>query len=311
MIEIAFVSGKGGTGKTLVTHFVAKKLASWGLNVIAVDADAEAPNLHIALGVERWSQIRAIEGGLVASIDLSKCVGCGSCFRVCTFGAVVKLDSGYAVDELVCEGCRACSFVCPVNAISFRERVLGYIKVAELGPNLVVVSSEIECGRPNSGRVVTEARQFARSVCRSGHCVILIDSAAGIGCPVISSIAGCTLAIGVAEPTPTSLSDLKRVYTVAKHFAAPMKIVINKSGLSDTWERKICEFAESEGLEILARIPFDPCIPRALSTGLPVEEACRGRPVLDALEMLAERIREIVMEKLSRSGSGAQRRGSS
>jgi len=300
VMEIAFVSGKGGTGKTLITHFIARKLASWGIRVVAVDADAEAPNLHIALGVEEWSEVRTVGGGLVASIDPERCVGCGACYRVCTFGAVIRVGNRYAVDELVCEGCRACSFVCPSNAITFRERALGFVKIASLSPNLVVVSSEIECGRPNSGRIVTEARQLARSLCSQDPCVVLIDSAAGIGCPVVSSIAGCSLAIGVAEPTPTSLSDLRRVYKVAKHFATPMKLVINKSGLNDEWERRIRDFAESEGIEILATIPFDPCIPQALSLGIAVEEACRGRPVIEALTDLASRVRAMVLESSRR-----------
>ena len=36
--------------------------------------------------------------------------------------------------------------------------------------------------------------------------VMLVDSAAGIGCPVITSIAGSNYVIGVCEPTPSGLS---------------------------------------------------------------------------------------------------------
>ena len=49
--SIAFVSGKGGTGKTTITAGIATCLAALGHSVICVDADVGARNLDISLGM--------------------------------------------------------------------------------------------------------------------------------------------------------------------------------------------------------------------------------------------------------------------
>ena len=57
-------------------------------------------------------------------VDLTKCVTCGSCFRVgCP--AIIKSDEIYptsgkqkaTIDPLLCTGCTVCMQVCPVGAI--------------------------------------------------------------------------------------------------------------------------------------------------------------------------------------------------
>jgi flagellar biosynthesis protein FlhG len=45
-------SGKGGTGKTVITSNLAVHLAGAGLRVLAVDADLGLANLHLLLGVQ-------------------------------------------------------------------------------------------------------------------------------------------------------------------------------------------------------------------------------------------------------------------
>ena len=45
-MKIAIASGKGGAGKTSVTASLARV---WDAPLVAVDTDAEAPNLHLFL----------------------------------------------------------------------------------------------------------------------------------------------------------------------------------------------------------------------------------------------------------------------
>jgi len=84
----------------------------------------------------------------------------------------------------------------------------------------------------------------------------MIDSAAGIGCPVIASIQGSDLVVAVTEPTPSALNDLKRVLYIADHFQIPKGLVINKSDL----DRKFCSrterFARRNGIPVLGKIPY-------------------------------------------------------
>ena len=49
--EIVVASGKGGVGKTTFTASLSVFLANKGKRIVAVDADVDAPNLSIALGL--------------------------------------------------------------------------------------------------------------------------------------------------------------------------------------------------------------------------------------------------------------------
>ena len=87
--------------------------------------------------------------------------------------------------------------------------------------------------------------------------MILADCAAGTGCPVIASLQGSDFAVAVAEPSESSLSDIKKALDVAEHFGIPCAMIINKCGLNPPVLRKIKKFAEKEGIPVLAEIPHD------------------------------------------------------
>ena len=67
-VVVCVTSGKGGTGKSVLTSNLAVHLAASGLKVIAVDADMGLANLHLLLGLQpRRTVMEVIEGG--ATID--------------------------------------------------------------------------------------------------------------------------------------------------------------------------------------------------------------------------------------------------
>ncbi|MCD6456206.1 MAG: CoB--CoM heterodisulfide reductase iron-sulfur subunit A family protein [Methanophagales archaeon] len=70
---------------------------------------------------------------LVASVNESICVGCGTCEAICPFDAL-SLEAGVMrVNEVVCKGCGSCGSVCPSGAISMRhfkdEQIYAQIEV--------------------------------------------------------------------------------------------------------------------------------------------------------------------------------------
>ena len=85
---------------------------------------------------------------------------------------------------------------------------------------------------------------------------MIIDSAAGIGCPVIASLTGTDYIIAVTEPTPAALSDLKRVLYLANHFRIKHGIIINKFDLDKSLCIKIEKFARKNKINIIGKIPY-------------------------------------------------------
>jgi len=53
---------------------------------------------------------------------------------------------------------------------------------------------------------------------KCGAAAIVVDGAPGIGCPVIASLANTDLALIVAEPSLSGLSDMLRVVKLTEHF---------------------------------------------------------------------------------------------
>ena len=63
-VVVCVTSGKGGTGKSVLTSNLAVHLAASGLKVIAVDADMGLANLHLLLGMQpRRTVMEVIETG--------------------------------------------------------------------------------------------------------------------------------------------------------------------------------------------------------------------------------------------------------
>lgn len=67
-VIICVTSGKGGTGKSVLTSNLAVHLAASGLKVVAVDADMGLANLHLLLGMQpQRTVMEVIESG--ATLD--------------------------------------------------------------------------------------------------------------------------------------------------------------------------------------------------------------------------------------------------
>ena len=133
MIRLAVVSGKGGTGKTVVTAGFAA-LADRPL--LLADCDVEAANLE-RLVWARWARKSPFEGAETAVIDPEKCWGCGRCAELCRFDAITLGDVAVAVCEpRDCEGCGLCERVCPNGAITLQPRISGVVlrSTTDYGP---------------------------------------------------------------------------------------------------------------------------------------------------------------------------------
>ena len=288
-MEIVIASGKGGVGKSTFTGSLIS-LLSRDFKIAAVDADAEAPNLHIIFNVDKWDTEEEFSAAKTAVIHDS-CINCGLCRNVCIYEAIYEKDGKHHIKSYLCEGCAACKMVCPVDgAIEIKDTISGWLRTAttKFGP---LVSAELDVGKPNSGKLVTEEKRIAREWKKEGKVEhIIVDAAAGIGCQVISSVSGANMVLIVAEPTPSSVSDMKRMYDLARHFGIETKIIVNKDGMNPGF-KGIEDFARENNVEIIGRIPYDPEVPKALSAMKPLVEFSPDSKASRAIIEIAEQIR--------------------
>lgn len=254
--ELVVISGKGGTGKTSL----AASFASLACRAVVADCDVDAADLHLLLApeVEQRHEFRC---GNEAIIRLEDCTACGKCLELCRFGAVraVGYDGarGFVIDPVSCEGCGVCVRFCPVEAIDFPERACGQWMLSQTrcGP---MVHARLSAAAENSGKLVSIVRGEARRVAaEKDRPLVIVDGPPGIGCPVIASLTGASLAVVVTEPTVAGEHDMKRILDLVRHFGIPACICMNKWDINPEAAERIEREAVTAGAELAGRIPYD------------------------------------------------------
>lgn len=279
MIRLAVISGKGGTGKTVVTAALSFLLPR---SFILADCDVDASNLGLLLSPNRI-RMEPFHGMNAAVIDPDLCTLCGQCYEHCRFNAVDTGGGDYTVNPLRCEGCSVCARVCPAGAIRMKSRVSGEICLSSTAVGHLA-HGRLRPGAGNSGLLVHAVKKTALGQDRQD--VFLIDGPPGIGCPLISTLAGVDAVLVVTEPSISGLHDLKRVVKVARQNSPRIAVVINRFDLDESITGSIEQWCREEDIAMLGKIPFDPWITEAVRQGKPV--TCEDTsPAAQAIQELA------------------------
>ncbi len=264
MKQIVVISGKGGTGKTVITG----AFAALAKNKIMADCDVDAADLHLLLKPE-IKERHEFRSGKTAFIDKKLCTKCGKCISICRFNAI---SEDFVVDPISCEGCAFCSHICPTDSIKMKENTTGesFISQTRFGP---MVHAKLGIAEENSGKLVTLVRKKAKEIAEQNKVdLVIVDGAPGIGCPVIASISGVDCALVITEPTLSGLHDADRVIKVTKYFGISAKLIVNKYDLNMDMTKEIDKYCRDNNVEILGRIGFDKSIVDAMVNGKTVIE---------------------------------------
>jgi len=262
MKEIVVISGKGGAGKTSISAALA---AMHPKEVLACDCDVDAANMHILMGAD-FNEAQAFQSGHEAVIDPSVCRGCGRCLEVCRFGAISKGEGhAFVVDPLACEGCHYCATICRPKAIGMEPRVTGESFCSSTRFGGYLVHATLGIGGENSGKLVAHVKERARKKAKeTGAQFLLSDASPGIGCPVVSSLSGASLAVVVMESSASGLHDGVRVITLARQFGIPCAAIINKWDLSPKSTETIEAYLEKEAIPLVGKLRYQKAFWEAL-----------------------------------------------
>ncbi len=287
--EIVFLSGKGGTGKTII----AAAFASLSENAVITDCDVDASDLHLILSPELYKS-ENFDSGSKAVIDREKCTECGLCMELCRFGAIEYRKNEFFIDEYACEGCGLCMEACSAGAVNIDhyKNNLIYFSDSRFGR---MIYGKLGIAEENSGKLVSRIRQYAKETAvNTGVRYILTDGPPGIGCPVISSVTGSDLVIAVTEPTQSGWHDLQRLIEVVGRFKTPLLVIINKYDLNEDIAITIENSLEDKGIKVVGKIAYDEDMICALLKGKTINEFKPHGTAAQELARIWKTIREIV-----------------
>jgi len=283
MLKIAVASGKGGVGKTMLASSLSIFLSK-EKKIVAVDCDVDTPNLIIWLNEVGGKKITKEKFFLnfEAKVNKEKCIGCGLCQKNCVFGAIEIRNKKAFVNPFLCEGCGVCEIVCPQKAIKIKPIESGEINAKITKYGFPLVWGQLKIGKTGSGKLVWEVKKKAMEFKKE---ILLIDVAAGIGCPVISALQDVDFCILVTTPSYLSLSDLQRIIKLLSFFKIDFGLVINKWDINKELASK---FEKKFKRKILGKISFDKRIYSCVSNFVPIPESnlLAKKEILEILKKL-------------------------
>lgn len=243
-MKIAVLSGKGGTGKTLVSV----NLAAAAKTSTYIDCDVEEPNGHLFLKPEGVQEEEI--SVQIPKVNNELCNGCRKCVDFCNFNALAYIKDKLIIFDDVCHSCGGCILVCPEKALTEKAKVIGKVQKGVSGEVTVwtgVLNTGEATGIPMIKKLLTANSLQADQL-------TFIDCPPGSACIVMESIKDADYCVLVAEPTLFGVHNLNMVYELVKLFNRPFGVVLNKCLEEENLAEKFCL---EKSIKILGRIPFD------------------------------------------------------
>ena len=255
-MNIAVLSGKGGTGKTLLSV----NMAAASESATYIDCDVEEPNGYLFFKPEEIVEENV--SVKIPKVDKELCSGCRKCVDFCKFNALAFIKKAPIVFGDICHSCGGCSILCPENAITEKDKVIGKIEKGK-SQGIDVYTGILNTGEVSGVPIIEKLLEENRKSSSNGEVsnniegnekLSIIDCPPGSACIVMESIKDADFCVLVAEPTAFGAHNLEMVYELVNLFGKPFGVVLNKCL---DGENPSEEFCKEKGIKILGRVPFE------------------------------------------------------
>ena len=255
-MNIAVLSGKGGTGKTLLSV----NMAAASESATYIDCDVEEPNGYLFFKPEEIVEENV--SVKIPEVNKELCSGCRKCVDFCKFNALAFIKKAPIVFGDICHSCGGCSLLCPENAITEKDKVIGKIEKGK-SQGIDVYTGILNTGEVSGVPIIEKLLEENRKSSSNGEVsnnieenekLSIIDCPPGSACIVMESIKDADFCVLVAEPTAFGAHNLEMVYELVSLFGKPFGVVLNKCL---DGENPSEEFCKEKGIKILGRVPFE------------------------------------------------------
>ncbi|MEM2970805.1 MAG: P-loop NTPase [Candidatus Bathyarchaeia archaeon] len=252
------VSGKGGVGKTLITAGLAYAFARKGFETIAVDADP-SPNLALTLGLPLEETRKILPISENKELIESK-TGTG-------YAGVYRLS--FTVDDVI----RNFSVKTP------------------FGVNLIVMGTVRAMGSGCTCPANAVIRNLLRHLIVEQDEAVILDMEAGVEHMGRATAKHVDAMLIVADANMKALETAKRISELASTSNIKHVWLVGNKVVDENQKETIKGFAETNSLEILDFVPFDPKVLEAEMKGETPLKYNESKAIT-AIETLREKIIE-------------------
>lgn len=241
-MKIAVLSGKGGTGKTLISV----NIAAVASNSVYMDFDVEEPNGHLFFQPDYYEDNDT--NVLIPVVNQDLCTGCRKCVDFCRFNALAYVSDKLMVFNEICHSCGGCSKLCPHRAIHEEKRKIGHIQKG-LSENIAIISGFLKEGEVSGVPLIKQMNNMDTSQ----YDTTIIDCPPGSACTVMESIRIVDYCLLITEPTIFGVHNLEMVYELVNLFKKPFSVILNKVISQENPSEQFCK---KHNIRILGRIPY-------------------------------------------------------